>query len=181
MGWPRFAALVGRNKLSMGREETCGYLFPLSDQSTLDQSMCSPSSEFPSAIGSISRSPATHTYNVGNRKMFTTRSAINPPTITIANGRCESEPIACERAAGSSPRVATSIVIMMGRSLSTAPSTAAFSIEYLRARSWLVYSSIMTPVCTDTPKSARKPTPEDTLKFVPVIVTGQLLLAGSQY
>jgi|HubBroStandDraft_1064217.scaffolds.fasta_scaffold142352_2 hypothetical protein len=34
MGWPRFAALVGRNKLWLGREETWGYLFPLSDQST---------------------------------------------------------------------------------------------------------------------------------------------------
>ena len=31
-----------------------------------------------------------------------------------------------------------------------------------------MYSSMMTPVCTDTPKSARKPTPEETLKFVPV-------------
>ena len=37
--------------------------------------------------------------------------------MTIANGRCESEPMACDRAAGSSPRVATSMVIMMGRSL----------------------------------------------------------------
>jgi hypothetical protein len=31
-----------------------------------------------------------------------------------------------------------------------------------------MYSSIMTPVCTDTPNSAKKPTPEDTLKLVPV-------------
>ena len=31
-----------------------------------------------------------------------------------------------------------------------------------------MYSSMMTPVCTDTPKSARKPMPEDTLKCVPV-------------
>ena len=29
-----------------------------------------------------------------------------------------------------------------------------------------MYSSMMTPVCTDTPKSARKPTPEATLKNV---------------
>jgi hypothetical protein len=28
---------------------------------------------------------------------------------------------------------------------------------------------MMTPVCTDTPNSARKPTPEETLKLVPVI------------
>ena len=32
-----------------------------------------------------------------------------------------------------------------------------------------MYSSMMTPVCTETPKSARKPTPEDTLKWVPVM------------
>ena len=31
-----------------------------------------------------------------------------------------------------------------------------------------MYSSMMTPVCTETPKSARKPTPEETLKWVPV-------------
>ena len=30
-----------------------------------------------------------------------------------------------------------------------------------------MYSSMMTPVCTDTPKSARNPMPEDTLKCVP--------------
>jgi hypothetical protein len=48
-----------------------------------------------------------------------------PPTMTMANGRCESEPMACDIAAGSSPRVATSIVIMMGRSRRTAPSIAA--------------------------------------------------------
>ena len=32
-----------------------------------------------------------------------------------------------------------------------------------------MYSSMMTPVCTETPNSARKPTPEETLKCVPVI------------
>ena len=31
-----------------------------------------------------------------------------------------------------------------------------------------MYSSMMTPVWTDTPKSARKPMPDDTLKCVPV-------------
>ena len=48
--------------------------------------------------------------------------------MTIAKGRCESEPMPCESAAGSRPSVATSIVIMIGRSRSTAPSTAASSI-----------------------------------------------------
>ena len=31
-----------------------------------------------------------------------------------------------------------------------------------------MYSSMITPVCTDTPNSARNPTPDDTLKCVPV-------------
>ena len=31
-----------------------------------------------------------------------------------------------------------------------------------------MYSSMITPVCTATPKSARNPTPEETLKWVPV-------------
>ena len=35
--------------------------------------------------------------------------------MTMANGRCESEPMACESAAGSRPSVATSMVIMIGR------------------------------------------------------------------
>ena len=100
-------------------------------------------------------------------KMLMAKSAIRPPTMTMANGRCESEPMACEKAAGKSPKVATSMVIMIGRSRRTAPSTAASATVYPRARSWLMYSSMMTPVCTDTPKSARKPTPEATLKNVP--------------
>jgi hypothetical protein len=65
--------------------------------------------------------------------MLMTRSAIRPPTITIANGRCESEPMSCDSAAGSNPSVATSIVIMMGRSLKTAPSTAESAIVWPRA------------------------------------------------
>ena len=32
-----------------------------------------------------------------------------------------------------------------------------------------MYSSMITPVWTETPNSARKPTPEETLKFVCVI------------
>ena len=46
--------------------------------------------------------------------------------MTMAKGRCESEPMPCEVAAGSRPSVATSMVIMMGRRRSTAPSTADF-------------------------------------------------------
>src|SRR5260370_1112328 len=56
--------------------------------------------------------------------MLISRSAIKPPTMTIAKGRWESEPMACDSTAGSKPSVATSMVIMMGRSLRTAPSRA---------------------------------------------------------
>src|SRR5277367_1741914 len=58
---------------------------------------------------------------------------------------------------------------MIGRSRSTAPAMAASSIEWPCTRSWLMYSSMITPVCTETPKRARKPTPEETLKFVCVM------------
>ena len=37
----------------------------------------------------------------------------------------------------------------------------------------------MTPVCTDTPNSARKPTPEETLKLVPVNQKSQQTANGS--
>ena len=74
------------------------------------------------------------------------RLASRPPTITMAKGLCESEPMACESAAGNNPRVATSKVIMIGRRRNTAPSTAAStmcscvetSMPLRRARSWLM-------------------------------------------
>ena len=50
-----------------------------------------------------------------------TMATMSPPTMTMAKGRCESEPMACESAAGSNPSVATSVVIMIGRKRSTAP------------------------------------------------------------
>ena len=64
--------------------------------------------------------------------------------------------------------MATSIVIMIGRSRRTAPSTAASTTESPRARNWLMYSTMITPICTETPNRARKPMPEETLKWVPV-------------
>ena len=60
--------------------------------------------------------------------MLIRRSEMSPPTMTMAKGLCESEPIECDIAAGSSPRVATSMVIMMGRNRNTAPSTAALAM-----------------------------------------------------
>ena len=49
--------------------------------------------------------------------------------MTMANGRCESDPIPRDRAAGSNPTLATNIVIMIGRSRCTDPSIAESSIE----------------------------------------------------
>src|ERR1700693_2693820 len=56
-----------------------------------------------STCGSLSPSRAIQTYSVGNKKMLMTSAEISPPTITIANGRCESDPMACDRAAGINP------------------------------------------------------------------------------
>ena len=78
-----------------------------------------------SGSGSLSPSRAIHTYKVGNKMMLIANAATKPPTITMAKGRWESEPMACESAAGTKPKVATSMVIMMGRSRRTAPSIAA--------------------------------------------------------
>src|SRR5579859_3471578 len=130
-----------------------------------------------SDFGNSSVCRANITYSVGSRKMPITRLASNPPTITMAKGRCESDPMACENAAGIRPSVATSMVIMMGRKRNTAPSTAASTIccwldssmPFRRPLNWLMYSSMITPVCTETPKSARKPTADDTEKFVCVM------------
>ena len=66
--------------------------------------------------------------------------------MTMAKGRCESEPMPCDVAAGSRPRVATSMVIIMGRRRRTAPSMAASSMVWPRTRIWLMYSSMMTPI-----------------------------------
>jgi phosphohistidine swiveling domain-containing protein len=80
--------------------------------------------------------PSTHTRSEAGR-CSSAAPAIRPPTITMANGRCESEPMPCEVAAGSRPSVATSMVIMMGRKPRTAPSMAA-SIDGMAAHAQLV-------------------------------------------
>ena len=66
-----------------------------------------------------SSSRATIAYSTGARKIDSSRRESSPPTITIANGFCESLPIPVEVAAGSRPMHATSAVIMMGRSRSS--------------------------------------------------------------
>jgi len=52
--------------------------------------------------------------------MESSRRESRPPTITIANGFCESLPIPVDMAAGSRPRHATNAVMNIGRSRSSA-------------------------------------------------------------
>ena len=68
-----------------------------------------------------------------------------PPTITTANGRCVSEPIPCDNAAGSRPRPAISAVMMIGRMRSTAPSRTACSKGLPLRSISTISSTIMTP------------------------------------
>ena len=56
--------------------------------------------------------------------MLITRSAISPPTITIANGRCESEPIAWDKAAGNNPELVREQIVQM-MTFAEAQNTAA--------------------------------------------------------
>ena len=42
-----------------------------------------------------------------------------------------------------------------------------------------MYSTMITPVCTETPNSARNPTPEETLKFVPEINNARIPPMGA--
>jgi len=72
-----------------------------------------------------------------------------------------------ESAACSRPSVATSMVIMIGRDRSTAPSMAESSIECQRTQPWLMYSSMITPVLHRGRQTApESPLPTDTLKCV---------------
>ena len=64
--------------------------------------------------------------------------------MTMAKGRREFDPMPCETATGRTSKVTTSLVILIWAEAENAPSTAASSVSYLRARSWLMYSSMMT-------------------------------------
>ena len=88
--------------------------------------------------------------------MLINRLAMSPPTITMAKGRWESEPMAWDMAAGNKPSVATNMVIMIGRSRSVAPSMAAVLTGIPRARNWLMYSTMITPVWTRNPEQGQE-------------------------
>ena len=64
-------------------------------------------------------------YRTGFTKNPRNSREIRPPTMTIANGFCESLPMPVDIAAGSRPMQATSAVIMIGRSRSSDASCVA--------------------------------------------------------
>src|SRR5476651_2079866 len=97
-----------------------------------------------------------------------------PPTITTANGRCVSEPIPCDSAAGSKPRPAISAVIKIGRRRATAPSTALAANEVELRASSTICSTMMTPFCTEIPATAMKPTAADTEKCSPAAASAAM-------
>src|SRR5882762_7705246 len=55
---------------------------------------------------------------------LTISSTIKPPTMTMANERCKSEPMSCDMAAGSRPRAATNMVQVWPRIQSNFPALA---------------------------------------------------------
>ncbi len=110
-----------------------------------------------------SRLPSTRTGWATGRCSWRGR----PPaaTITMAKGRCESEPMACDSAAGSRPSVATSMVIMMGRN--------AYRALHRRILNGVAAGAQLVDVLQHDDaglyrhcNSARKPTFNNTLKCV---------------
>ena len=98
--WAAWAALKAIHKIFTACLWRC-----VGDPIVLTDVLGDHTSSDDSGFGRISLSPAIHTYKVGSRKMLISSAAISPPTITIAKGRCESEPIPCEVAAGSNPSI----------------------------------------------------------------------------
>ena len=74
-------------------------------------------------------------YSTGIRKTLIANRENSPPMITSANGRCESVPTPVASAAGSKPNAATSAVIMIGRSRSSAASRVASMMPLPPSRS----------------------------------------------
>jgi hypothetical protein len=81
---------------------------------------------------------ATIAYRTGARKIDKSRRESSPPTITIANGFCESLPIPVDIAAGNRPMHATSAVIIIGRSRNRDASYVAVTISFPSRRSLLM-------------------------------------------
>ena len=87
--------------------------------------------------------------------------------MTTAKGRCVSEPMPCESAAGSKPRPAIKAVIRMGRKRTTAPSKMASATVYPSKIRCLICSTIITPFCTEIPANAINPTAAEMERWRP--------------
>jgi len=111
---------------------------------------------------------------IGKTKRLNTVLVIRPPITTIANGLDASEPIPCDKAAGSKPIAAIIAVITTGRKRSSTPAFIAMAKDVQAV--WCFNSIILllnlvisiTPFCTQMPKSAIKPIPAEILKLTPV-------------
>ena len=86
--------------------------------------------------------------------------------ITVAKGRCTSDPKLVARDAGNSPRMATNDVIRPGRRRSIRPMMMASSTDAPSRRCLLIPLNIKTPSMMAMPKSVAKPTPVETLRFI---------------
>ena len=73
---------------------------------------------------------------IGNRNRVKKVDETSPPMMTMANGRCVSEPIACEVAAGRRPSEASSAVISTGRSRRETASMIAASVTPVSSLAW---------------------------------------------
>ena len=91
-----------------------------------------------------------------------------PYTMTVANGRCTSDPMPEDTEAGNNPNMATVAVMSTGLKRCDTPSTTASFKAVPLFRKMLICDIIITPFWIDTPNSAIKPTAEDTLNDIPL-------------
>ena len=87
--------------------------------------------------------------------------------MTVANGRCTSEPIPVEREAGNNPKIATVAVIKIGRKRCLTPLNTATFNTFPSALRLLICVIIITPFWMATPINAMNPTADDTFKVIP--------------
>ena len=92
----------------------------------------------------------------------------NPPSTTVASGRCISEPMPVASAAGAMPSIATTIRIKICRNWIRAPSTtASLRGNPFWRRCRFICEMYSTPLITATPNREMKPTAAETLKLMP--------------
>ena len=106
---------------------------------------------------------ASAVYSAGSTTSVSNVDETMPPMTTVASGRCTSAPMPVLIAIGRKPRLATSAVMITGRSRRMAAVRTASSTGTPSSRSWrMVDTSTMSPR-TATPDSATNPTPAEML------------------